>query len=104
MEQLALSTAALMSYRRLLPDLLDDSGQPIKGSSLVDLDALLNGHLLGNSTRVVEKMVFELVRVLRSFANQFKDPITFLDTVLDREHLLLHELEGLSDQYSRMEN
>jgi hypothetical protein len=98
-EQLALTIAALMSYRRLLPDRLDDSDKPIKGSYLADLDGLLDGHLLGNSGTVGERMVFSLIRVLRSFVGQFENLIMFLDTVLDREPPLLHAFDGFSDQY-----
>jgi len=81
-EQLTLTIAALMNYRRLLPDFLDDLDQPIKGSYLADLDTLLYGHSLGNSGTVWEQMAFALVRVLRSFMHQFEDLITFLETVL----------------------
>jgi len=98
-EQLALTIAALMNYRRLLPDFLDDSDQPIKGSYLADLDALLNGHSLGNSGTVWEQMAFALVRVLRSFMHQFEDLVTFLETVLDRKPSSLHVFDGFSDQY-----
>lgn len=100
-EQLALTMAALMNYRRLLPDFSDDSDQPIKGSYLADLDALLNGHSLGNSGTVWEQMAFALIRVLRSFIHQFEDLVTFLETVLDREPPPLHVFDGFSDQYLR---
>jgi hypothetical protein len=46
--------AALMNYRRLLPDLLDDSYHPINSSYLADLDALFRGDSLRNSGRVAE--------------------------------------------------
>jgi len=98
-EQLALIMAALMTYRRLLPDFSDDSDQPIEGSYIADLDALLHGHSLGNSGRVAERMVFALVRVLRSLAYQFEGLLAFLEIVLDREPPLLHVLDRFSDQY-----
>jgi hypothetical protein len=98
-EQLALTMAALMSYRRLFPDRSDDSDQPIKGSYLADLDALLDGHLLGNSRTVWERMIFSLIRVLRSYMDQFENLIMFLYTILDREPPLLHAFDGFSDQY-----
>jgi hypothetical protein len=100
-EQLALTMAALMNYRRLLPDLSDHFDQPINGSYLADLDTLFHGHSLGNSGRVAEQMVFALVRVLHSFVDQFKDLITFLETALGRERPLLHLFDGFSDQYLR---
>jgi hypothetical protein len=98
-EQLALTTAALMCHRRLLPYLSDDYAQPIRGSYLADLDALLNGRSLGNSRIVWERMVFSLLRVLRSSANQYEDLIQFLATALDRETPLLDSFDGFSDQY-----
>lgn len=100
-EQLALTMAALMNYRRLIPDLSDHSDQPIKSIYLADLDALVHGDPPGNSGRVVERMVFALVRVLYSFVDQFKDLITFLETALDRAPPLLHVFDGFSDQYLR---
>jgi hypothetical protein len=93
-EQLALTLAVLMCYRRLLPDLSGDSDQSIKDSYLADLDALLSGHSLRNSGKVGEQMVFALVRVLRlrPFVGQYEDLIIFLETALDREPPLLHFL------------
>jgi hypothetical protein len=41
-EQLALIMAAMLSYRRLLPDASNHVNQPVKGSYLADLDALLD--------------------------------------------------------------
>ncbi len=101
-EQLALNMAALMNYRRLLPDDLDCSDQPIKGSYLADLDALFHGQPLGNSGRVAEQMVFALLRVLYSFADDFENLTTFLETALDREPPPLHLFDGFSDQYLRL--
>jgi hypothetical protein len=98
-EQLTLTMAALMNYRRLLPDLLDDSYQPINGSYLADLDALFRGYSLGNSGRVTKQMVFALVRVLHSSVDQYKDIIAFLETTLDQERPLLQVFDGFSDQY-----
>lgn len=98
-EQLTLSIIALMNYRRLLPDVSDHIDHPIKGSYLDDLDALFNGHAVGNSGRVAERMVFALVRVLESFAERHLDLITFIETALDRSRPLLHALDGRSDQY-----
>jgi hypothetical protein len=100
-KQLALTMTALMNYRRLLPDFSDDFDQPIKGSYLADLDALLNGHSLENSGTVWEQMAFALVRILRFFMHQFEDLVTFLETVLDRESSSLHVFDEFSDQYLR---
>lgn len=52
--QLALIMTTLMVCRRLLYNFLDHSDQPIKGSHLTDLDAILRGESLGNSGRVAE--------------------------------------------------
>ena len=90
-----------LSYRRLLPDASDHFDQPIKGSYLADLGALLDGRSLGNSGAVAKQMVFSVARVLRSFANQFEDLITFLETVLHRHPPLLHASDEFSDQYLR---
>lgn len=98
-EQLALTMAALMGHRRLLYDVSTNNGQPIKGSYLADLDALLHGDSLGISGIVWERMVFSLLRVLGSFMDQFEDLQQFLGTGLDREIPLLHPYDGFSDQY-----
>ena len=100
-EQLALTIAALVNYRRLLPGLSDHSDQPIKSIYLADLDALLHGDSHGNLGRVVEQTVFALIRVLHSFMDQFKDLIMFLETALDREPPLLHVFDRSPDQYLR---
>lgn len=101
-EQLALIMAALMICRRLLPDFLDHLDQPIKGSYLADLNALLRGESLGNSRRVAEQIVFSLVRELYSFGDQFKDLIVFLETALDQERSPLHVFDGFNDRYLRL--
>jgi hypothetical protein len=100
-EQLTLTMAALMSYQRLFSHNSGDSDQPIKGSFLGDLDALLNGHLLGNSGIVGERMTISLIRVLRSDVDQSENLTIFLDTTLDQEPPSLHAFDGLSDQYWR---
>lgn len=100
-EELALTMAALMNYRRLLPDLSDHYDQPIRGIDLADLDALVHGDPPGNRGRVVERMIIALVRVLHSFVDPFKDLITFLETALDQAPPLLHVFDGFPDQYLR---
>ena len=98
-EQLTLTMAALVKYRQLLPNLTDHSDQPIKGSHLADLDALLHGDSLGNHGRVVEHAGFALIRVLHSFVDQFKDLIIFLETALDRKPPLSYIFDGSLDIY-----
>lgn len=100
--QLALIMAAMMNYRRLYPDSSDHSEQPITGSYIADLDALLGGAQLGNSGRVAERMVFALARELWSLGEDFEDLGTFLETILDREHPPLHVSEGFCDEYIRL--
>jgi len=97
-EQLALNMAALMNYRRLCPDRLDNIHHPITDSYLDDLDTLFHGHSLGNSERVAEQMVFAFVRVLRRM-DQYKGLVVFLDTVLDQEPPLSSTVDSLTDQY-----
>lgn len=102
MAQLALIMAAMLIYRRLNPDFSDNSKQPITGSYVADLDALLRGDRLGNSGGVSEPMVFALARELRSLGESFEDLRTFLETILDREYPPLHVSEGFRDEYIRL--
>ena len=101
-EQLALTMAALMNYRRFFPDVLDHFDQPISGSFLADLDAHFRGCLLGNSGKVAEKMVFALLRVLYPLTSKYEGLITFLETTLDRERPPLHLFDGFTDHYFRL--
>lgn len=100
--QLTLITAAMMTYRRLYPDFLDDSEAPVTGSYIADLDALLRGDQLGNSGKVAERMVFTLVRELWSEGESFEDLRIFLGTILDRDQPPLHASEGFCDEYIRL--
>lgn len=90
--------AAMMSYRRLRPDLANDTDEPIMGSYLADLDALLSGSLLSNSGAVTERMVCALIRNLR-LKEEYEDLNTFLETILDRKHPPLQIFDGFSDAY-----
>ena len=51
-KQLTLTMAVLISYRRLLPEISDNSHEPTNGSYLADLNTLFRGHSLKNSKRV----------------------------------------------------
>src|SRR5271156_282139 len=75
-EQLALTLAAFLCYKRLLPYTPDDTTQSIKGSYLADFNALMNGEPLSNERAVFERMVFSLLRVLDTFADTFTDTFT----------------------------
>ena len=72
------------------------SHQPINGSYLADLDAHFRGCLLGNSGRVVEQMVFALLRVLNASWSQHEDLIMFLESVL------FYTSDGFTDHYLRL--
>ena len=97
-EQLALTVAALVNYRRLLPHLPDHSNQPIESMYLADLDALLHSGSYENLGRVMEQTVFALIQVLHSL-DQFKDLVIFLETALDREPHLPHIFYEVPHQY-----
>ena len=103
-EQLTLTIAALMNYRRLHPDFWDCSNLPITGSYIADLDALLQGEKLGNSGRVAEQMVYALMRNLLPLWEEHQNLILFLDNTLgrDRERPPLHVLDGFCDKYLRL--
>ena len=94
--------AALMNYRRLVPDILDYFDQPISDSYLADLDAQFRGCLLGNSGRVAEQMVFALLRGLYLLASKYEGLITFLETTLDRERPPLHLFDEFTGHYFRL--
>ena len=97
MEQLALTIAYLITYRRLHRDIHDsDVNQPIRGSYLNDLDTFLHGHGPGNSGKVAEQMAFASIRVHRHVTEKLT---VFLGTILDREPPLLHCLDGFTDHY-----
>jgi len=101
-EQLSLTMSALLSYRRLYPDFLDHSEQPITANYIADLDALLHGTSIGNSGKVAERLLFALARQLQSIGEDFGDIRQFLETVLDREPPQRHFFDALSDEYVRL--
>lgn len=98
-EQLVLIMVAMLGYSRLLPDNLDHFGVPFRSSYLVDLDAHFRGRALGNRGKLMEHVVFAMIRVLSTFGNTYEDMVTFLVAVHNREPPLLHTLAGLSDRY-----
>lgn len=98
-EQLALTMAALMSFRRLRPDHDDDRTGPVSQSFVGDMHACVSGLPLRHSGRVMEAMMFPLIRLVRE--KQFVDLAIFLATTLDRDEPPLHLLDGLSDEYIR---
>lgn len=101
-EQLSLTMAALMNYRRLHPDDWDRSNQPIRGSYIADLDALLRGATLGNSGRVAEQMVFALLRNLIPVCELHRNLTLFLEATLSRQRPRLHVMDSFCDEYLRL--
>ena len=100
--QLGLIIAALVGYRRLVPDSSDHLDQPANSSYLADLDAYLHGDEVGNTGTIAKHLAFALVRVLRTYGNTYEDLTVFLDCVCDTEPPLLQGLDGLSDEYLSM--
>jgi hypothetical protein len=97
-EEFALTLAALLCRERLLPYTVDDTAQPIGGSYLADLDAILNGQVISNRRTVFEQMILSLVRVLYTL-NTSEETVRLLAEVLDKEASLLEPLDGIADQY-----
>lgn len=97
-EEFALTLAALLCRERLFPYSMDDSTQPIGGSYLADLDAILNRQDISNARTVFEQVISSLVRVLYTL-NTSKETVRFLLEVLDKEASLLEPLDGVTDQY-----
>ena len=60
-EQLALALSVILCRERLFPDTADDAAQPVHGSYLADLNAILNSQSLGNTRTVVERMICSFV-------------------------------------------
>lgn len=104
-EQLALSLAALLCHKRLLPYAMDDSTDSINGMYLADFNLILNGESLRNERAVLERMVFSFLRVLGTFAN-YHDITQFLAIILNKATPILDHFDGYSDQYwvRRVEN
>jgi len=97
-EDFALTLAALLCRERLLPYSVDDTTQPIGGSYLADLDAILNCQDISNRRTVFEQMILSLVRVLNTL-NTSEETVQLLMEVLDKEASLLQPLDGVADQY-----
>jgi hypothetical protein len=98
-EQLALTLAALLCHKRLLPYCLTDSTQSIRGSYLSDFDALIKGERLPNERAVLERMLLSLLRVLETSTDGFQNICELLATVLKTPILILHRFDGFSDEY-----
>ncbi|ETN44750.1 uncharacterized protein HMPREF1541_10420 [Cyphellophora europaea CBS 101466] len=99
LEQLVITMAALVSFHRWHPDYDDDTLELTYGSFLADMHACVTGLRLENSGKVMERVVFSLIRVVQE--QQFEDLAIFLATTLDRDQPALHYLDGLTDEYFR---
>lgn len=98
-EQLALTLVALICYKRLLPYCLTDSTQSIRGCYLLDFDVLIKGRVLSNERAVFERMLFSLLRVLKTFGDDFRNICELLAIVLKTHPPILHRFDGFSDAY-----
>jgi hypothetical protein len=98
-EQLALTLVALICYKRLLPYCPTNSTQSIRGSYLLDFDALIKGKRLSNKQAVFERMLFSLLRVLETFTDGFQNICELLATVLKIPTPILHRFNGFLDEY-----
>jgi hypothetical protein len=98
-EQLALTLAALIYHKRLLPYCLTDSTQSIRGSYLSNFDALIKGERLPNEQAVLERMLLSLLRVLETSIDGFQNICKLLATVLKTLILIPHRFDGFSDKY-----
>lgn len=77
---------------------MDDITQPIGGSYLADLDAILNRQEISNRRTVFKQIILLLVRVLYTLNNS-EETVRLLVKVLDKEASLLEPLDGVADQY-----
>lgn len=98
-EQLGLIVIALLCRERLLPYSSKEITEPIRGSYLADLNALLQGQSLSNKRTVFERMACSFIRVLPTFGDKYADIISLFATTLDTDAPLLERFDGLTDQY-----
>lgn len=101
-EQLALTMVAMLGYSRLLPDYLDYGNEPISGIHLADFDTHFHSHAIGNRGKVMEHMVFAMIRVLFFFGDRYEELVKLLVTVLDLEPRILDTFDGFTDQYLKL--
>lgn len=98
-EQLALTLAALLCHKRLLPYPPNEAKNSTKGSYLADFDALLKGEPIRNERAVFERMIFSFLRVLEAFGDEYHDIRQYLATVVVKFAPILEAFDGFSDQY-----
>lgn len=95
-EQLALVMAALVSYRKINPDLNDDKAGP---PYLADLRDFLHGEPLTNSGRIIEEMASALVTRLECDALANHNLIPLLTSSLSPDRSPSHPANSLSVEY-----
>lgn len=98
-EQLALTLAALLCYKRLLPYSSNDTIQSVKGCYLADFDALMSGEPLSNERTVYERMIFPFLQVIDTSRGDYQVIHQFLATVLDIDAPTSEPPDRFSDQY-----
>ena len=70
----------------------------MKRSYSADLDALTHGQSSGHSRMVGEGMMFELLRVLHCFLDQFENILALLRAVIDQDHCPSRCFDGCFDR------
>jgi hypothetical protein len=96
-EQLGLTLAALLCYRRLLPT-SQGTTKLNYGSYLTDFFALLHCDSPNNEQAMLERMILSFLRVLETFKDEFQYLRQFLATILDMD-TPLHHCDAFLDQY-----
>jgi hypothetical protein len=98
-EQAALTLAALLCYKRLLPYSSDDTTQSFKGAYLTNFDALMKGEPLTNERTILEHMIFSFLRAIDTFENDYQGIRQLLATVLGKDIPALEPGDRFLDQY-----
>jgi len=98
-EQAALTLAALLCYKRLLPYSLDDGTQSFKGDYLADFDALMRGEPLTNERTILEHMIFSFLRATNTVKDGHQGMRQLLATVLDKDISVPEPCDKFLDRY-----
>ena len=96
-EQLGLTLASLLCYRRLLP-----TSQGITRTTrgyLSDFDALLHCKFLNNERATLEQIILSIFRVFETSKDKFRNLRQLLAAIISIDTPVLHHLDGFSDQY-----
>jgi hypothetical protein len=98
-EQAALTLAALLCFKRLLPYSSDDTPQSFKGGYLADFDALMKGEPLTNERTVLEHMIFSFLRAIDTFQDGYQGIRQLLATVVGKDVPALGPCDRFLNQY-----